>query len=137
MLEGAARLGAILVLCAAVDCELRAAAGGGQAMRIPFDAEADSCYREIKKAPVLGPGFDHMLEAARREGNFEARLKDVQGLRKRLVEEYRAKPQRSEAMREESLFVCAANDLLEAMFSAEGEKLASLSGKERASGPTC
>ena len=74
-----------------------------------------------------------MLAAARRAGNFEARLHDVQDLRTRLVKDYRAQPQRLEALREESLLVCAANDLLEAMFSAEAEKLPSLPANERGS----
>jgi len=132
MLEGLARLSAILLMGVALGWELKAAAGGGQTMRIPFVPEAASCYRDVKKAPVLGPGFDEMLAAARREGDFAARLHEMQDLRMRLVKDYRAQP-RPEAMQEESVFVCAANDLLEAMFSTEAEKLSSVPAKERAS----
>jgi hypothetical protein len=133
MPERLLRWAGILALLFVESCGwIQAVAGGGHAMQIPYDAAAGPCYRDLKKAPVLGPGLEQMLAAARREGALEARLHDVQEIRSRLVKDYRALAQRDEAMREESLFVCAANDMLEAMFSAEAEAIRTLPEPERA-----
>jgi hypothetical protein len=110
---------------------LIAADGGGQTMRIPFDAEAGSCYSDVKQAPILGPGLEQMLAAARRQDKFEARLRGVQDLRLHLVKHYGELPFRPESMSEGNSFACAANDLLEAMFTAEVETLRSLATVER------
>ena len=113
------------------ECGLIAADRGGQTMRIPFDAEARSCYSDVKQAPVLGPGLEQMLAAARRQDNCEARLRGVQDLRLNLVKRYGDLPFRPESMSEGNSFACAANDLLEAMFTAETETLHSLAPVER------
>jgi hypothetical protein len=113
------------------ECGLIAADRGGQTMRIPFDAEAGSCYNAVKQAPILGPGLEQMLAAARRPDKFEARLRGVQNLRHDLVKHYGELPFRPESMNEGNSFACAANDLLEAMFTAEVETLRSLAVVDR------
>jgi hypothetical protein len=113
------------------ECGLIAAGRGGQTMRTPFDAEAGSCYNDVKQAPILGPGLEQMLAAARRKDTFEARLRSVQDLRLHLVKNYGELPFRPESMSEGNSFACAANDLLEALFTAEVETLRSLAIVER------
>jgi hypothetical protein len=104
-----------------------------QAMQIPYDPAAAACYRDLRRAPVLGSGIEQMQTAARREAAFAVRLHEVQELRSRVAKEYRALPAREESMREESSFVCAADDLLEAMFSGEAAKVQALPAPARAS----
>jgi hypothetical protein len=113
------------------ECGLIAADRGGQIMRIPFDTETGSCYRDVKQAPILGPGLEQMLAAARGQDKFETRLHSVQDLRLRLVKHYGELPFRPESMSEGNSFACAANDILEAMFTAEVEVLRSLATVER------
>lgn len=122
----------VALSAAAVNCGLKQEAdGGGHSMRIPYAQDARICYDSLKNAPVLGPGLQRMIDAARGTESFETRLGTVQELRFRLVEEHRAMPTRRESMREEDYFVGAANDLLEAMFAAETEALAALPPSER------
>ena len=92
-------------------------------MKLPFQRVNQRCYKEVKKAPVLGEGVERMMVLARSGEPFEARLKAVLETRRNVVEEYRWRPLLRESLREESNFVCAADDLLEAMFSGEIDRL--------------
>lgn len=90
-------------------------------MKLPYNPDAKVCYEGLKKDKLLGPGIDKMTALASAAGSsFEKRLGDVQKWRYELVRQMG--DSRMET-RVESHFVCAANDVLEGLFSAEAEEL--------------
>jgi hypothetical protein len=68
---------------------------------------------------VLGPALDNMLAAARAHATFAVRLRRVLDERERTVNAWRKTAPPTGYSKEENAFVCAGDDLLEAMFMSE------------------
>jgi hypothetical protein len=106
--------------------------GANMALKLPLHAEAQICYQDTQKTEVLGPGLDRMIRLAGTQEIFSERLRTVNEERRRVVAADRARSSNADFSREGDRFVCAADDLTEAMFLAEVERLRDQSSDRRA-----
>lgn len=100
-------------------------------MHKSYRPDAAGCYADVRKVRFLGEAVDRMVAESRREAAFEARLAAIMNTRRTAVEQYREQPRYDAMLKEESAFVCAANDLLEAAFVREAERIAALPPSDR------
>jgi hypothetical protein len=101
-------------------------------MKLPYRPDAKTCYTDVKKVPVLGEAIDRMIAESDKDASFESRLKAILDLRMKSAEAYRERPLHDAALKEESAYVCAGDDVLEAAFMGEIERIASLPQTDRA-----
>jgi hypothetical protein len=100
----------------------------------PFQPGAEKCLERLSGVEILDDGARQLIEAARAGSAFTIRFREIQGARRRIVESYRALPEERQDMLRENDFACVADDLLEAMFASEVERIRrESSGSERAS----
>jgi hypothetical protein len=101
-------------------------------MLIPHDPAAKRCYEDLKNIRVFGPGIERLIEVAKSQQTFGSRLTTLQKLRDELVDEFRALPASRDSIGQQDMFVCAADDVMEAMFDEETTKLSELPPDARA-----
>ena len=108
-------------------------AQGGGKVKLPLHDAATHCYTEVKHIDVLGPAVAAMMRHAREDAPFAKRLEDIMRARREAVNMFHDRAKGEPKDREESLFVCAADDLLEATFQHEVDQAAKSPPEERAS----
>jgi hypothetical protein len=107
-------------------------AQGGGKMKLPLHDAAAHCYAEVEHIDVLGPAVAVMMRHARENASFPKRLEEIMRARIEAVNAFEDNAKGEPKDREESLFVCAANDLLEATFLKEVEQASKRPPDERA-----
>lgn len=108
-------------------------AQGGGKVRLPLHDAAAHCYAEVKHIDVLGHAVAVMMRHAREDAPFPKRLEEIMRARREAVNAFHDHAKGEPKDREESLFVCAADDLLEATFQNEVEEASKSPLEERVS----
>jgi hypothetical protein len=72
-----------------------------------------------------------MLAESQKNTPIDERVKAVLEIRSTSVERYRERPRHDAELREESAYVCAGDDLLQAAFMHELDRIAALPATER------
>lgn len=110
---------AILQAALGVNCT----GGARVTLKLPLHPEARICYQEARRTQVLGDGLDKMIRLAEGPEPFKERLRAMNEERRRVVTAARLKSGDADFSREADRFVCAADDLTEALFLAEVERI--------------
>jgi hypothetical protein len=102
-------------------------------LKLPLQDAAKHCYTEVERMEILGPAVAAMTRQARDGAPFSRRLDEIVRIRREAVGAFREWAAGVPKDREESIFVCAADDLLEAAFLREVEQARAKPPEERTS----
>jgi hypothetical protein len=120
MATGTTRLLRALAICLGM---AGCAQGGTKvSLTLPLHAETKRCYEGVERIGILGPAVTAMTQHAREDAPFARRLEEIMRARRTAVEAFRKQTAGDPKDMEESVFVCAADDLLEAVFLHEVEE---------------
>jgi hypothetical protein len=86
-------------------------------------AENQYCFDRLPLInPVFQKGFESMVEVARADHPFPERLEKLLALRQEILDRGREQPPRY-PWKEEDVFLCCANDLLQGTFASEADAI--------------